>query len=167
MAKNQFLEINDDPKHQAAEFRFERAGWVIWGSILALAVAGFAGSGPWSTAEAAAADGSLRVEYQRVSRHSADSAVVLRIDNRHARDGVLRFWLNSAFPETVDLKSIHPEPKENIAGPDRITYVVPVLQAGGFTSITIRYTPDVFGFSRHAAGIEDGPSVEFNTLILP
>ena len=65
------LELHQDPRFTRRIAAIQRAGWVVMGLVIAAALLGLFGAGPLSRATAEAADGTLRLEYDRFGRLSA------------------------------------------------------------------------------------------------
>ena len=73
------LEIDDNADLHQIEWRIQRAGWLIWGVIIAAGLLGLLGSGPISSATATGADDSLSIDYDRfVHYHHNRAQIVLR-----------------------------------------------------------------------------------------
>jgi len=69
--------VGEDPAFQRRVWTVQRWGWVAIGGFVLLALAGGLGDGPLASAEAASADGTLRVRHDAVVRQ--DNATRWRI----------------------------------------------------------------------------------------
>lgn len=136
--------------------------------IVILALMGLLGLGPLSTATAGYPNGSLWVEYNRFDR--AASPTFLKVHARTNSDspGQVRFWVDRAFMEMVELQKVTPEPERVEAGVDRLTYVLNASRAPGQdVAVMFVYEYRCFGRRPVRIGLEHRPELSFNQFIYP
>ena len=83
-----------------------RIAWRAMVAVLLLAAGGAFGDGPLAEAEARAADGSIRVAYDRFQRSDAGSTLDIRL--RGGQGGEVRFCLDHAFGQAWQVTLIEP-----------------------------------------------------------
>lgn len=161
------FDVDEDPKHQHAEWRFEQVGWVIWAAVVLIAATGLLGNGPLSSALAASPDGSVQIEYPRFNRLQAESELKVRLGNRLLRGGVVHLKVSRAFDDTAAIERIQPEPRETVNAGRYAIYLFPVSPSAATADFTFRFKSSRAGIHMYAFGIEDGPEVQVRTVVLP
>lgn len=102
------LQINEDNAFQKRTWRFERGAWVLFGAMLAAALAGLLGPGPLSARTVGAADGSLRVAYERFAHVNAPTTLRLEIPPGAESDPWV--WINQAYLDDLQVEGVTPPP---------------------------------------------------------
>lgn len=159
------LDLEQDLAITRAAWRFERAGWIGLGVVLAAAVAGLLGPGPLSEAATGSPGSVVRVEYQRFAHFETEA--VLGIEVRPpARDGEFGVWLSSDYLRQVEIRGMTPPPVSARIGPDRVVYR---YEAGGDGPLAVRFEIlyRKIGRLRGSAGLDGGPAVEFAHWVYP
>jgi hypothetical protein len=107
MASHDSLQLHEDLRFQAREWRWQRLGrWLLLAFVVA-AAAGLFGGGPLSSAVASADGGALNIEYERFAR--AGAAMRLSIEDRAAAQPVA-MRVNRAYFDQLRIDRITPEP---------------------------------------------------------
>lgn len=73
------LHVSDHTTFQQREWKAQRAGWVLMALLLIAALLGLLGPGPLSWSTATAAEGLVRVDYQRFAHTEADDLLTVTI----------------------------------------------------------------------------------------
>jgi hypothetical protein len=108
--------IEAEQLFQERVWLFQRIGWAAMGLVTLAALLGFAGGGgPFSTVEATAPDGGLRIRYDRVQRWA--SPTVLRAE-MPAAGGIAELRLGRDLAELWAVEGVTPPPQTVTEGPD-------------------------------------------------
>lgn len=161
------FDVDEDSGHQAAEWRFQRIGWVIWTALIVLALAGLLGPGPLSETEARSADGQLRVKYRRFDRRLSDSDFLVHLGRGAVRDGAFRLKLCPQFLRSAETDRIEPEPGETIQSADGTTYVFPADGSGEEAMVRFRFRPVQLGRNTCSLALDTGALVELKSFVFP
>jgi hypothetical protein len=161
------FEVHEDSAYQQAEWKTERAGWIVWACILIAALVGLLGPGPYSSIETHSADQQLAIRYDRIARRRADSEIEVRIAPHLARDGQIRLYTSANFLESEAIEGIQPEPHEVVHEGGRIMHIFRCSTAAQPIVIKFRTHPARMGMHDYSWGVDGGPSVAFWRLVLP
>lgn len=153
------LAVGEDLHFQERWRRFERAMWVVFGLVVIAALLGAFGHGWLAEASREAADGSLRVEYERIERVGAPSLFVMRW--RGAGDEPLH--VGDALVRELGAARVIPEPARSVVG-DGVTYTFPVA---GNAKVELALEPRKPGVHTFDVRRGDGASVRGRILVLP
>jgi hypothetical protein len=165
---NDKIEIDEDVDHERREWRAERFGWVVMAGLLIAAVAGLLGDGPLSHASAGADGAPLRLDYDRVVRSEATTALTLRIAPAAIAGGQVRVWLDRAYLARVEPGAIQPPPLAVEVGPERMTYTFAVAADARPAEITFQHQLRSAGSLEARIGLAgDGDGLPFHQLVLP
>jgi hypothetical protein len=74
---NDEVAVGEDLEFQRSWWRFERCVWILFAVLVFLDVLGVFGRGPLAKAHAEAADGSMKIDYERVERFSTPSIMTV------------------------------------------------------------------------------------------
>lgn len=144
----------------------ERIGWVTFGAVLVLAVAGLFGDGPLANRVLRSDDGRLTVSIHRYERHRSPSAIVLRVRPRPGEESV-EVWVSRDYAEDQQFETVHPEPSKVTAGGDRFVYEFGIGRGEEEIEISFDTQPDGIGNAKGRIGLLDGPSVAFSQFVFP
>jgi hypothetical protein len=160
--------VGRDIKYEQREWRAQRAAWVIMLLLVVAALLGLLGApGLLGVARRSAADGSITVEYERISRFHAPAELVIEVSPDFVDNGEVRLWVDAAYVEGQSIDSIAPEPESSDLEPGRIVYTFTVSQADAPLRITFHYMHDSSWRSEAAMGLMNGEPVRFTQLVLP
>jgi hypothetical protein len=148
---------------QRREWTVERCGWLVIGLVLAAGLAGLFGGGP--LARGTVASGTLRLEFDRITRHSVPTLLRLQAGPGDAVDGRLRVSLDWDYLRSVNLHDIVPEPVSVVSGPDRVTWEFAAGPSG--TAVEWEIEPSAAG--RWPARLEVGgrTRLDFRQIVFP
>jgi hypothetical protein len=154
------IEVNQDLDFQRAEWRAQRAGWVVLALLALIALFGGFGKGYLANASVRSSR-DLTVEYERIARHGAPSRMMLRFDRLSGEVGI-------AFPndyfEHGELISITPEPERTESGAGTISYF---FQVRPNARIHFLCKPDRLGTRRVRLVATNNAVVQFRQFVLP
>jgi hypothetical protein len=159
------LEIDQDLEFERRQWALQRAGWIVIGLVVLLALTGLLGGGPFSHAEAAS--GPLTLQYDRFIRERAPSELQLDVDPGAASDSELVLSLNQGFLEKVDVERIVPEPTEMETAADRIVYRFVIPDPEQPATIVFHLDPTEPGQAEGRVGLVDGEEIPFAQFIYP
>ena len=149
-------EVGQDLAFERLSWAVQRAAWVIAVLVLVAALAGVFGHGPLSNAAATSADGSLRVEYQRVLRNQAPSELRVRVTP--GAEGRAVVWLAQDYLRKVRLRQVTPEPERAEVRSDRTVYTFHAAAGagGGEVEVVFHFDVQAMGRQRLEMGRGDG-----------
>jgi hypothetical protein len=159
------LEIEQDLPFEHTQWGLQRAGWVIGGLILLVALAGLLGTGPLS--HHMASSGPLSLQYERFTRARAPSEIRLNVGTGLAAPDGITIWLDRAFLDGAGIEQIVPEPIEMVAVGDRVLYRFAVADPAQPTTITFHTAPASWGTTRGRIGLRDGAEITFDQMVYP
>ena len=112
-AKADRLELERDESFHRWDWRSQRIGWILWGLVLAAAVAGLVGPGLFSATSASSADGAITVAYDRFAHfhHPTTLDVTLR---PASSTNELQVTLPQSYLDRVQLVRVQPEPERQV-----------------------------------------------------
>jgi hypothetical protein len=161
------LEIEQDPAFQRREWAAQRIGWALMAAVIIAALAGVFGDGPIARARAVSSDGNLRVEYERIARGDALTALHISIRGSVLRSGTAHVWLDRDYAENMFIQTISPEPDSVSTHPTRLHFAFAAGPGADSAGIHIQLQPTAFGSYTGAIGVVDGAGVVFQQYILP
>lgn len=126
-------QVGEDPAFQRKVWAFQRAGWVAMGLLVALALLGVLGGGPFSTRDAASADGRLRLRYDAVLRQDAPARWHVRLPADAADLAIL----SGALPG-IEVLNIEPMPSRQARDATSLRMQVGPSPAGALVSLTFQ-----------------------------
>ena len=155
------LEIDDDFPHHLKAWRMKRVAWAVIGLLIAAALAGFLGPGPYSD-KSIQGPGGLHLDYQRIPRYNAPTYLHLTVPG--GADDV-EISVPSEFVKAIDLERIDPEPKEMRLSGEKHTWIFPRQKAS--SEVMINYRPQGFGPKTIRLEVKDAGSLEIEQFFLP
>jgi hypothetical protein len=84
-----------------------------------------------------------------------------------AQEGMVRLLLDQKYVEQVKIESIDPEPDQEQASAEHITYVFQVTETDQPLVLTFHVEPGGFGPLSTAVRIEGGPEVKASQFVYP
>lgn len=154
-----------------ADLAFERRWWrgerMVWSAFGALALAcltGLLGRGPWATAHAAAADGRLRFDYERVQRAGTPTTIEIAFAAGGALSRPLQLLMGGELQDGSDLK-INPPPLQTELHGGRLLATFAADAAPGRIVVTLK--PRRSGWHRLELGTADAAPAVQAVLVLP
>lgn len=155
------LEIAHDLPFQRGEWLAQRIGWGVMGVVLLAALLGVFGSGPLSDAEAA--EGGLRVEYERVVRFETPHVMAFTVP---AAEGTAELLIGREFLEISAVSSVSPEPEswEWTAEGALLTFAA---SGASEVEVSFEYKPRRIGPATLRMRAGTGETVDVHLLVLP
>jgi hypothetical protein len=161
------LDIQQNIEFQQREWVLQRIAWVVIVLILIAACLGLFGHGLLSGATAESPGGELRVSYDRFDRRAAPSHLEIKIAPGAGQDGRIELWIERAYLERAEVRTISPEPESGRADDDRFVYVFSAVDPDRPQIVTFQLVHDRFGRERGELGLIDGPSVALSQFVFP
>lgn len=161
------LEVGFNEPFERSWRRAEQVGRVAMLLVVAAALTGLMGRGPFSHRSSAAADKALAADREPVARYGTDTAVTLHLDMTKFAPG--HDWtvhLNHAFVEPMGLQRITPVPLRQMAegGGLALTFAFEADEPDAMIRLMLK--PSGVGLQHLTARV--GPEVvEWNQVVLP
>ena len=161
------LEIDQDPRAQRREWRFERAGWFIIAILMAAAAAGLFGDGPvarvtWQS-PAAPADS---VEYDRIDRFGTATTISATIAATSSADTMAMVALDRKYAESVEIQHIVPEPVETRASGEWVAFLFRRAMPGRPIKVDFTVAPVPVG-RLHGVMLVNAARLDMPQFVLP
>lgn len=134
MAGDPGLQVEQDVRFEAGEWRASQVTWVVVLSLMAATLLGVFGNGPLSTARKAT--GGFAIEYQRFGRFGAPTRLVV-----HApadTDGRIRLSVDQALLEGFHIERISPEPTDARLLAEGVEYTFATGPGGGTVRLDLQ-----------------------------
>jgi hypothetical protein len=155
-----------DPGYQRRVWMAQRIGWAIGAAIIAAAALGLFGFGPlsWSTA---GTPGAFWIEYDRFSRVTAPSKLVVRFDRTVLSGNRLRLFLGEDYLKALKLEPALPPVAESSAAPGGVVLTFDTLPEDGILQVTLPVSFTTIGRVRAEIGPLDGSRLRFQHVVYP
>ena len=159
--------LDSELPFQRKQWRIEHIGWIAMAGLMLYALAGgLGGGGPLSTAEVVAADGSVRVRYERFARQQTPNSVEISLTQ--APDGSpTRLYVSDSYLSSMMVRSMVP-------GPDAVTladrgYAWVFKRPSGVVNnkIELHLEPQQIGTVEGWLVINDGQRLAIKQFVLP
>jgi len=160
------LQLSDDAAFHKRELAFRRGGVVALYVLLLAALVGLFGSGPASHASARSADGTVRVDYDRIVRANAPTELRFHVPYGRKVDGTVELWLDPAFAQSIMIEQIVPEPVRTRVVDSRLKAEIVAVAADTALDITLTYRPKSLGSTVIDAGVNGG-GVRLRQFVFP
>lgn len=158
------LEIEHDPVFQARAWRFQRIAWVILTVVLAAALVGLLGPGPYS--KTTIGDEKLKVEYQRLGRWQAPEELRFFVGSNQARDDRVVIWVDSPFLHAHDVQYITPSPRAVEAFNGGFNYIFAVEDQQAL-EVCFTIEPQKVGMKKGRVALGHQPPMVFRQFVFP
>lgn len=161
------LELKENPTFQRHEHIAQRTGWVILATFLFAAALGLFGKGPLASKEVEGH--AIRAEFDRFVRHSADTRLLVELDNNGANEATL--WMSGEFIDKTKIELIEPEPVRTVIHSDEngnpgVEYVFSVDPTTEDLRVEFTYKPETIG--RIKAQVSTGTQkLDINQIVYP
>ena len=161
MEKHGQLEIEEYFEHHVRSWRIKRVGWALMALLIAAALAGFLGPGPYSKATAQG-PGGLTVEFDKITRYNAPAHLHLTVPGGKED---LELSLPAEFVKQIEMEHVDPEPKETRLDGEKHTWIFPRKEAS--SQIFINYRPQAFGKKKIRLEVKDAGALEIQQFFMP
>jgi hypothetical protein len=164
------LNINEerDIAYHRKEWRAQRFAWVVMLLLVIAALLGLLGAPGWlGTATTTAADGSIEIEYDRISRYHAPTELVIAVDPAFVEDSEIRLWIGAGYAESLSIDAIVPEPERAEVRADGVVYTFNVADASGPLQIVVHYEHDSYWRANGELGLANGEPVKMSQVVMP
>lgn len=158
------LQIDEDLRWQAIQWRVQRVCWGLFLGLIIAALCGVFGYGFLSTTSGSSSDGAFEVRYERFARASAPTVIQVVSDSGGEK---LRVYLTAEYLESVVVEHISPEPADVELEAGRQVFVFKLAPDTGRGVITFSVQPHVVGTLVAEMGTPGGASVQFEQWVYP
>lgn len=138
------LDIEEDVPFQERAWRVERVGWTVMALVIAAALAGVLGPGPFSKTELSDRSVKMKAEFNRFERYQSPVILKVRIDPAVVSGEEVPLTLNRGFVDEVEMKHIDPEPERIETSGAHLNYYF-AASSNSPAHITFHYEPNRFG----------------------
>lgn len=159
------LQIDEDLEFERRQWSVQRAAWAFFALLLLGGLLGLFGSGPLSHADVSS--GPLILEYDRLARQRAPTALQIQLGPEAVRDGEVTLWLDRAYLQVISIEQMMPEPAQTVAAANRVLFRFPIARQNPDSEITLTIEPEEPGLKTGRLGVEGGPEVTFQQFIFP
>jgi protein-L-isoaspartate(D-aspartate) O-methyltransferase len=157
-----------DIEYEQREWVAQRVAWVVMLLLVVAALLGLLGApGLLGEARTTASDGSIKLEYDRISRFHAPTRLVIDVSPDFVDNGEIQLWVDAGYAEGLTIESIAPEPESTDLEPGRIVYTFTVSDPDVPLRISLRYVHDSYWRAEAAMGLVNGEPVTFSHIVLP
>lgn len=108
----------------------------------------------------------VRLEYERFTRHIADTSLQLQIQPEPAQPGVAQVWISSEYLPGIQLQQVQPEPDSWTAMDGGVVLAFPAKGTAPVL-VQLQIRPDQPGTLRGAAGLPGREPIEFWQFVYP
>ena len=159
--------MDEDLRFQRRQWRWERVAWVVMAGFVAYSLAGgFGGGGLLSDTEAATADGSVRIRYERFARQLTPNTVEITV--RQPSDGrPAQIHLSGDYLRTMAVKSAVPEPDESAAAENGYRFSFKRLPGAVETKIQLELEPRKVGSVDGSLAVNSGERLAIKQFVFP
>jgi hypothetical protein len=156
--------VQEDMDQQRRAWRFERIGWFVLLTLVALTLAGLFSKGPLSSVEPQTADGKLKVSYERFSRNGAQDDFVI---TSAGIPGEMRYLvLSGELLKGVSIESLNPQPAHSRS--DGGDLVVPMkADSKGIATLYLTVRSNGVGLYYGRIRLLDGAELSIPKFIYP
>lgn len=159
------LDVDEDIGYERRSWLIHRVAWSGLSLLLAAAAAGLLGEGPSNRRAAATPDATLRVLYEKVLRHNAETMLRVTLRSDVAAGGVARLTVGDEWMASMKLARVDPEPLSVRAVPGGHEFEF--RSAGGDFDAAFVGEPRSFGPVEVRLSAGPRPPLTFRQLILP
>jgi hypothetical protein len=164
---NDEFEIGFSPTFENRWHKAELAGRVVMILVVAAALLGFAGEGPFSHRTIEAPGHAFAVDFEPVARHSTATQVTFHL---HPPPGAatVHLFLDSHFVEPMGILRSDPRAmgSQTSGSGLLLTYAVPP-GSNGDQLVRLVAQPNQVGPIRLSASVDGGPRLDWTQVILP
>jgi hypothetical protein len=159
------VSVGEDLEFQRRWWRFEKAAWVLLAVVLVADALGAFGRGWLARGERHAADGTLRLRYERIERTGTPSNLIIDFGPSAVHDQKVRLFSSESIVKELGAQRIIPQPTLSEIGPGGITYTFPAT--GSPASISIALQPSFPGIHHLELHVPGAAPIRATIVVLP
>jgi hypothetical protein len=161
------LELERRERFNRAEWTIQRIGWAAGALLIGAGLAGLVGAGPFSSREAVAPDGAVRVEYDRFLHYHAPTTLSVTIDAAQVNSQRIRLRLSQEYLDSVEVHRIQPEPALSSVGQEGVLLTFERESGAKEAKITLHVEHQNLGSVSGEIGVEGHEGVVFHQFVYP
>lgn len=163
---NDELEVGFDERFERRFHWAELAGRLFLVMVVALALSGLLGRGPFSHEVMRAPGGGASVDYEPVARYDTPTQVTLHV---HPAPGqqTSTLSIDTDFIEPMGLRTVQPTPLASATDQGGITMTFAVRPGRADTLVRLQLRPSVVGPVRLRATVDNAAPLTWTQVILP
>lgn len=142
-----------------------RVGMTVVTLVVSAGIAGLLGAGPLSTVTSASESGLLTVTHDRVTHHEATESITVDVTATAAGAETLTLAFTGAWPQSIAVEGISPEPASQALARDGWTLDFDVDQPGPHR-VTVYYRAKSHGSLEATVTVAED-TVTFSQFVLP
>jgi hypothetical protein len=159
------IAVGSDLQFQRRWWRFERCIWTLFTILIVLALLGGLGRGFLARAHYRMPDGSVDIEYERITRFGAPSVITATFGPEVVHDGRLRFWVSDDLVKRLGNQRIIPQPAESVLSDGGIEYAFSA--AGPPCTVQFSLEPTAPGRRHLTFRIPGRQPIQLGIFVLP
>ncbi len=163
---NDELEVGYDEPFERRFHRAELAGRAFLVLVVALALSGLLGRGPFSHETVRTPGGGPSVDYEPVARYDTPTQVTLHLHPAPGQD-TTTVAIDTGFIEPMGLTALQPTPLASVAHDGGLSLTFGVRPGPADTLVRLQLKPSVVGPVSLRATVDDAPPLEWTQVILP
>jgi hypothetical protein len=156
--------IYQNLKFERRWMRFERAMWLLMTAMLIAACFGVFGRGAY--ARTTTQSGPIEVKFDRVVRARSQSQLTVKLSESATQSGQVRMIVSGDLLGRARILEMHPEPSETTAL-DKAAALTFNVEPGKPATVTFVQQVQGFGRIQSHLGVDNGPAVAIDQIILP
>ncbi len=162
---NDEVAVGEDLEFQNRWWRFEKGIWIFFAILVLLDLLGVFGRGPVAKAHVEAADGSMKIDYERIERFSTPSIMTVNFGRNAIHDGKIQLWVSESLVKRMGNQRVVPQPAESRIGANGIVYTFPVTQVPA--SVEFALSPSMPGISDLKLQVPGSSIVGMRIVVVP
>jgi hypothetical protein len=162
---NDEVAVGSDLGFQRRWWRFERAIWIVFITIVILDVLGVFGRGWVAKAERKTHDGSMEVKYERIERFRTPSILAVQFGPSTIHDGKVQLWVSESLVKPLGAQRVIPQPASSVIGQGGILYTFPATTNPA--SVEFGMEPASAGISHLALRVPGWETLNLTIGVMP
>lgn len=159
------VSVGEDLDFQRRWWRFEKAAWFVLAAVLVADALGAFGRGWLARGERHTADGTLRLQYERIERAGTPSNMVIKFGPSAIQNQKIHLFSSDTIVNELGAQRIIPQPTLSEIGPGGITYTFPATGSPATVSISLQPSyPGIHRIELHVPGAEP---IRATIVVLP
>lgn len=159
------VSVGEDLDFQRRWWRFEKAAWLVLLIVLIADALGLFGRGWLARTERHTADGTLRVQYERIERAGTPSEITIHFGPSAIHDQQVRLFSDETIVKELGAQRIIPQPTRSEIGLGGITYTFSAIGSPATASISLQ--PSFPGIHHMELGVPGSEPIRASILVLP
>lgn len=162
---NNEVAVGEDLDFQRRWWSFEKGIWIFFALLVVLDLLGAFGRGPLAKAHVESADGSIKVDYERIERFLSPSILTVNFGHQVIHDGKAQLWVSESLVKRLGNQRVVPQPSTSQVGDNGILYTFEATQTPA--SVEFALQPGSPGAAELKMQVPGKSPVSMKVYILP